>query len=98
MDVININGEEYVKRNSSGKTEFLFFDEVHFLIHRKDIEIKGRLCFHCGKTFSKEEIKDLQKHHGINRRLKSKYNVFIPVCKECHKEINKKSKSTKNKR
>ncbi len=95
MDIININGEEYVKRNSSAKTEMLFFDEVHFVIHRKDIEIKGRLCFYCGETFDKEEIKNLDRHHGINKRLKSKYNVFIPVCKKCHLEINRKEKKLK---
>ena len=95
MDVITINGEEYVKRNSSAKTEGLSFDDIHFTIHRKEIEIKGRLCFYCGERFKKENLKDLDKHHGINKRLKSKYNVFIPVCKKCHLEINRKEKKLK---
>lgn len=89
-DTITINGMEYVKKSSLGVLEGLNLDNIHIIIHRKNVEIKGKTCFVCAKIFEGEENKLLTKHHGIDKKFKSKYNVFIPICSECHKKIHKK--------
>lgn len=94
-DLITINGIEYVRKDSLGVLEGLNLDNIHIIIHRKNIEIKGKICFYCGNILDKEEIKKLTKHHSIPKRLNSAYNVFIPLCKDCHQKINRNIKREK---
>jgi len=87
-DTIVLDGEEYIKVNSMAELEGLMLDNFHIIIHRKDIEIEGRKCFLCGEDFI-GRVKELDKHHAIPRKLKSKYNVHIPFCKPCHLKFNR---------
>lgn len=87
-DRIMIEGEEYIKKNSMGSLEEVFFDDLHIILHRKNIEVKGRICMCCGQEFSKEDIKKfLTKQHVIPVRFKPKFNIFIPLCDDCHQKI-----------
>ena len=57
------------------------------------ITIQGSFCWRCGNEFDgKKYIKT--GHHGIPRTLKPKQNISIPMCEECHKEINKQDINT----
>ncbi len=94
-DLITINGIEYVKKDSLGVLDGLSLDNIHIIIHRKNVEIKGKVCFYCGNEFVGKNNKKLTKHHGIDKRLKSKYNVFVPICEDCHQKINKNIKRKK---
>jgi len=98
-DKIIIDGEEFVKANSLAETDGYMLDNFHIILHRKNIEIKGKKCFFCGEDFV-GRIKDLTKHHAIPKRFKIPYNVFIPLCEPCHirldRNLNKKKKSTQN--
>jgi len=94
-DVITINGMEYVKKDSLQVLDGLSLDNIHIIIHRKHIEIKGKICFYCAKVFNKQEMKKLTKHHAIPKRLNSKYNAFVPICDKCHQKINKNIKRIK---
>lgn len=40
------------------------------------------ICWRCGKNTS------LTQHHSIPKTLKPIYNIEIPVCRECHMDIN----------
>ena len=88
QDKINLNGEEYRKKNSLGETEGYMLDNFHIILHRKEIEIKGKKCFMCGKDFI-GKLKELDKHHAIPKAMKSIYNVHIPFCKKCHLKFNR---------
>ncbi len=94
-DLITINGIEYVKKSSLGILDGLNLDNIHITIYRKNIEIMSKICFYCAKIFEGEKIKKLTKHHSIPKRLNSAYNVFIPVCSNCHLKINKSIKRKK---
>lgn len=85
-NTIFVNGEKYYNEKFMASLEKIFFDYFHIVLHRKDIEIKGKLCFICGNPFKQ---KDLTKHHAIPKKLKSLFNVHIPFCKECHLKFNK---------
>ena len=51
------------------------------------IEVRnGETCWRCGK--SAPEVK-MTIHHGIPQTMKPLKNVEIPICEECHDEINK---------
>ena len=89
-DIINIDGVEYYKKEFMGKLEGVFLDDFHILLHRKEVEIKGKKCFMCGKEY---EPKNLEKHHAIPKKLKSVFNVHIPFCRKCHIKFNKFIKS-----
>ena len=92
-DMITINGIEYVKKDSLSFLDGLSLDNIHLIVHRKEVEIRGKICFYCGTTFKGNEVKDnLTKHHAIPKRMKSKYNVFIPLCRGCHKKVNEGTK------
>ena len=94
-DLITINGIDYVRKGSLKVLDGLSLDDIHILIHRTNVEIRGKVCFYCGELFGGEQNKKLTKHHGINKKLKSKYNVFIPICYNCHLKINKSIKRKK---
>jgi len=49
------------------------------------IHIQDNICWRCGKTF---ENGDRTAHHGIPRALKPLRNVVIPLCADCHEELN----------
>jgi len=87
-EVINFNGDDFVRINSMAELEGLMLDNFHIIIHRKDIEIQGRKCFLCGEDF-KGKVKELTKHHAIPKELESKYNVHIPLCGPCHTKFHK---------
>ena len=91
-DKMIIDGEVYYKKDFAGKLEGVFLDDFHILLHRKEVEIKGKKCFLCGEEF---EQKDLEKHHAIPKKLKSVFNVHIVFCKKCHKKFNKFVKEVK---
>lgn len=86
-DRMTINGEEYVKASSLAETDGYMLDNFHIILHRKNIEVKGKKCFLCGKDFI-GKIKELEGHHALPRKLQSKYNIFIPLCQPCHKRFN----------
>ena len=50
------------------------------------ISIDSPACFKCGNEFSQKREKT--KHHAIPVFLKPVENSDVPVCKECHNEIN----------
>jgi len=81
-----INGDEFIKKKGYilKVTEHLV-NHIHFKIHGHNLEIKGNLCFMCGKISKKKEITI---HHALPNQLKSAYNVFIPLCDFCHKRLN----------
>lgn len=85
-DIINIDGEEYYNKSFMATLERVFFDYFHIVLHRKNIEIKGKMCFMCGEEFKPEE---LTKHHTIPKELSSVFNVYIPFCRKCHEDFNK---------
>lgn len=51
------------------------------------IKITAYHCWMCGGLFDEENIKKTM-HHAIPRFLKPKRNVEIPICENCHKQIN----------
>jgi len=51
-------------------------------INEEGIKILDNHCWRCGK---KENITG---HHGIPRCLDPKKNVNLPICLDCHDEIN----------
>lgn len=57
------------------------------------ITIQGSSCWRCGNEFDGKKHKRTA-HHGIPRTLKPKQNVSIPMCEECHGEINKQDINT----
>jgi len=84
-DKLIIDGEEYYKKDFLGSLEGVFLDDFHIVLHRKEVEIKGKKCFMCGEEL---EISKLEKHHAIPKKLKSVFNVHIPFCKKCHTKFN----------
>jgi len=48
-----------------------------------NIIIQDNVCWACGKTNVQ-----LTTHHGIPQHLKPKQNITIPICQNCHKQIN----------
>jgi hypothetical protein len=53
----------------------------------KTIEIKDDTCWRCGNKFNKTNRRKTN-HHSIPKTFKPKRNVLIPICEECHKELN----------
>jgi len=51
------------------------------------IIIQDDKCWCCGKEFEKGKVIKTS-HHGIPKNLKSKKNIALPVCKDCHDKIN----------
>ena len=51
------------------------------------IKIEAHHCFRCGNPFTGKGRKKT-KHHAIPQFLKPQRNVEVPVCDDCHKEIN----------
>jgi len=82
---VMINGDEFVLRKSFAQELEHLINHVHFEITHSNIHIRGNICFKCGKIFEK----DITSHHSLPNILKSKYNVFMPLCDECHTELNK---------
>ncbi len=52
------------------------------------IKIEAYHCYKCGSLFA-EKGKRKTGHHSIPVFLKPQRNVEVPVCDDCHKEINK---------
>lgn len=48
-------------------------------IENNNIKIKEQFCLSCGK------LENITNHHCVPQRMNPKYNVEIPLCKECHK-------------
>jgi len=44
------------------------------------------MCYRCGEKFDSTRIRT--SHHSIPKNLNPKYNIQIPVCEDCHDEIN----------
>ena len=82
---VMINGEEYVLRKSFAQEFEHLVNHIHFVLDGYNLHIKGNICFRCGEIFEKE----ITSHHSLPNMLKSKYNVFVPLCDECHTELNK---------
>ncbi len=51
------------------------------------ITIQDDECWRCGKAFEKKVVKT--SHHAIPKNLKPKKNICVPICDDCHEEINK---------
>jgi hypothetical protein len=49
------------------------------------IKIDAAHCFCCGELFDKKRRKT--DHHAIQKILKPKRNVLLPVCSFCHKKV-----------
>jgi len=90
-----INGDEFVKRKHFVKPLEHIVNQVHFRITGHVINICGKICMYCGKVFKRDELNKITKHHCIPVALSPKYDVLIPVCKECHMKINRKIKIRK---
>ena len=43
---------------------------------------------HQNKCWICNEEKVLTKHHAIPKKFKSRKNVIIPLCNECHRKLN----------
>lgn len=47
------------------------------------------VCWRCGKEFNKNILKDHKTyHHSIKQMWKPKYNIKLPICQDCHYEMN----------
>jgi len=54
---------------------------------RKDlIKIEAHHCYKCGNAFVGKVKKT--NHHAIPQFLKPERNIVVPICVDCHKEIN----------
>lgn len=53
----------------------------------KEFKIDNGICFKCGNTFNDKEDKTM--HHSIPQSMSPEFNVLIPLCRKCHREINK---------
>ena len=51
------------------------------------LKIEAHHCWVCGEVFSGKK-KAKTSHHAIPQSMKPKRNIEIPVCNDCHKEIN----------
>jgi len=51
------------------------------------IKIEAHHCYRCGNPFIGKGRRKT-KHHAIPQFLKPQRNVEIPICENCHKEIN----------
>ena len=50
---------------------------------------KFSFCWRCGRDFNREVLLERKTyHHAIAQLFKPKFNVKIPVCQECHYDIN----------
>ena len=49
------------------------------------LNIQDDICWRCSKKF---ENNNKTSHHGIPVALNPKRNVIIPICKNCHAELN----------
>ncbi len=89
-----IDGDNFVKRKSFVTELEHIVNHIHFSINGTIISIEGNICFLCGKIFKGNEKlhKGKTQHHSIPDCLNPKYNVLVPICKECHIKINKKIK------
>jgi hypothetical protein len=57
---------------------------------RNVITIKDDKCWLCDKTFNKEVLLDRRTyHHAFPKRYHPVMNIKIPLCQECHYNINK---------
>ena len=52
------------------------------------LKIEAHHCYKCGKLFIEKGIKRTS-HHAIPIFLKPQRNVEVPVCEDCHHDINK---------
>ena len=53
----------------------------------KVINLNNSYCYRCGKIFGQEGI-EKTKHHSIPRALNPRLNITIPLCRNCHNELN----------
>ncbi len=53
------------------------------------IKIEAHHCYRCGNLFNEKGKGRKTAHHSIPVFLKPQRNVEVPVCDNCHKEINK---------
>ena len=51
------------------------------------LKIEAYHCYRCGNPFTGKGRKKTG-HHSIPKFLKPQRNVEVPVCENCHKEIN----------
>ncbi len=51
------------------------------------IKIEAHHCYRCGSIFTVKG-KRRTAHHSIPKFLKPQRNVEVPVCEDCHREIN----------
>lgn len=53
------------------------------------LKIEAHHCYRCGNPFTNAKGKKRTSHHAIPAFLKPQRNVEIPICDDCHKDINK---------
>ena len=53
------------------------------------MKIEAYHCYSCSNPFGKTGKHRKTQHHAIPQFLKPKRNVLVPVCYDCHKNINK---------
>jgi len=50
---------------------------------------KYDFCWRCGGNFDKDQIKKRKTyHHSIPQMYSPRFNIKIPICQECHHDIN----------
>lgn len=89
---VMINGNLYVLRQSFVTELEHVLNQIHFHINGFNIFMRGRVCFRCGEIFDKQ----ISSHHTLPNVLKPKYNVHIPMCEDCHLDLNALYKEAKS--
>jgi len=80
-----INGNEFIKTNRIiTKMKEHVINHIHIKIHGHYIGIYGNMCLMCG-DITKDQITS---HHVLPNQLNAKYNVFVPLRKHCHNQLN----------
>ena len=82
---IEINGEQWIKRNSFTTELEHLVNHIHIKIDSYNVHLLGNVCFRCGVFFEEQ----LTSHHSVPKAIKPKYNVFVPLCEPCHIKLNK---------
>jgi tRNA G26 N,N-dimethylase Trm1 len=75
---------ELVLSNKLRKPDIFYTTQtsINYKTGKHTIYLKTNSCWLCGS-----QDKKITKHHVINKSFNPKYNILIPLCKECHKKL-----------